>query len=72
MFRNMASWDSLIRLVLAAGSIGAFIALHAAGWAAAALMVFAGIMTLTALTRFCPIYRVCGLRTGGKGDCCGT
>ncbi|GAA4399405.1 hypothetical protein GCM10023168_06660 [Fodinibacter luteus] len=63
MTANVGSTDKVIRLVLAlAAVVGAFVA----GFTTVAgilLLVLAAVLAVTAVTGFCPLYRVLGLST---------
>lgn len=64
MTRNMANIDRLLRAVVVAPL--AVLAAYLLGWTSAAgiiLVAVAAVMLLTALTGFCPLYAILGLRT---------
>lgn len=62
-YRNMAGWDRSLRLFVGL----AMLALGAAGVAPAlgsiALLIFAWVPLLTALSGWCPFYSLLGVRT---------
>jgi len=62
-YRNMAGWDRLLRLVVGLAMLG----LGAAGFAPAllslALLIFAWVPLLTALSGWCPFYSLLGVQT---------
>jgi len=63
MIKNMGSADRIIRLVIAA--IAAYLYFGEnleAPWGTVALVV-GGIMLLTSLINFCPLYRIFGIST---------
>jgi ACR3 family arsenite efflux pump ArsB len=60
-FKNVGTADRIVRLVLAAALL--YFAAQSTGAVAIALLVAAGVLVLTSLVRFCPIYRVFGIRT---------
>jgi Inner membrane protein YgaP-like, transmembrane domain len=64
MNANVGSTDKVIRLVLA---LVAVVAAFVAGVSSAlgiVLLVLGVVLAVTALTGFCPIYRVLGMSTG--------
>lgn len=63
MIKNMGSADRIIRLVIAAIAAYLYFGEYlAAPWGTVALVV-GGIMLLTSLINFCPLYRIFGIRT---------
>jgi len=67
MSANMGNIDRVIRLLVAVAAIAlVFIGPFASGgwgWERIALAGAGAIMLLTSLVKFCPLYRVLGLRT---------
>ncbi|MCD6023200.1 MAG: hypothetical protein K0Q91_116 [Fibrobacteria bacterium] len=60
-FKNMGTVDRIVRLVLAAALL--YFAAQSTGTVAIVLLVAAAVLVLTSLVRFCPIYRIFGIRT---------
>lgn len=65
-YRNMAGWDRLLRLLLGLAMLAAGAAGVAPGLASIALLIFAWVPLLTALSGWCPFYSLLGVRTGGS------
>ncbi len=59
----MSTADSIVRLIVAAGLVTAFFAGWVQGILGIILLVVAGIFTLTAFVRFCPLYTLFGIKT---------
>ncbi|HSL65052.1 MAG TPA: DUF2892 domain-containing protein [Gaiellaceae bacterium] len=68
MQRNMGTADRLVRgILIAPAATIAAVAAGAATLAGVVLLVLAAIMLVTALTGFCPLYRLFGIDTLGRG-----
>lgn len=65
---NMGSLDRIIRLIIGVVALIApfYLSLAPSSIPAIVLFVVAGIMIVTALTRFCPLYTIFGLRTAPR------
>jgi len=63
MQKNMGTIDRVIRLLLAA--VAVFLAYNGTltGASATVALVVAGVLVLTSLVRFCPLYRLVGMST---------
>ncbi len=62
---NMGTLDRIARLLTAAVIIALYFMNVVTGTVAIALLVFAGILILTSLVSFCPLYLPFGLHTNG-------
>ncbi|MGA0559692.1 YgaP family membrane protein [Larkinella sp. VNQ87] len=63
MKKNIGFSDKTVRMLIAAVLLGVFIADLLSGvWAAVALIV-AGLMIVTSLVNFCPLYHLLGIST---------
>ena len=69
MIRNMGKFDTIVRLLVAAAAAGLYHEKIITGFWGAALMALAGVLVVTGLFRFCPLYLPFGIRTNGK-ECC--
>ena len=70
MIMNMGKFDRTFRLLLVA-IIGVLHFKHIiTGTLGIVLLVLAGVLLLTSLFRFCPLYLPFGIRTNGKKECC--
>jgi hypothetical protein len=68
MQRNMGTADRLVRgILIAPAATIAAVPAGAATLAGVVLLVLAAIMLVTALTGFCPLYRLFGIDTLGRG-----
>lgn len=68
MQRNMGTLDRLVRgLVIAPAATIVALGVGAGTIAGVILLVVAAIMVATALAGFCPLYRLLGLDTRGRG-----
>jgi hypothetical protein len=56
--KNLGSWDQVVRIFLALGMFGWYLAGGSRWWALGGLILLA-----TVLMRWCPIYASCGLST---------
>lgn len=63
MTRNESGLDRIIRVVIAIAAVAGAAALGFGSVGAWILLVVAGIMLVTAVTGFCPLYRVFGIST---------
>lgn len=63
LFRNEASWDRTLRLVLGLVMLG----LGASGWlneiGSMALLIFGWVPLLTSVSGWCPVYSLLGIST---------
>jgi hypothetical protein len=64
MNANVGSTDKVIRLVLALVAVVVAFATGVTSALGIVLLVLGVVLAVTALTGFCPIYRVLGLSTG--------
>ncbi|MEO8589382.1 MAG: DUF2892 domain-containing protein [Flavobacteriales bacterium] len=60
---NLSGADRVIRLILAAITIGLYFSGTVAGTPGIVLMVVAAVLALTSFVSFCPIYAALGWRT---------
>ena len=63
MSRNESGLDRIIRVVIAIAAVAGAAAVGFGSVGAWILLVVAGIMLVTAVTGFCPLYRVFGVST---------
>ena len=63
MEKNIGSIDKIIRLVLSAVFVTMFATELVTGTLGIVLLVVSGILTLTAVVNFCPIWAAIGFRT---------
>lgn len=66
MKRNEASWDRILRVVIAALIAALIIMGIIEGTWAIVLGIVGGILLITALTGFCALYALFGIRTGKR------
>jgi hypothetical protein len=66
MKKNMSSADRVIRLIIAAILVTLYATQVVTGTLSLVALVVAGILALTSVVNFCPLYRVLGLSTIGK------
>jgi hypothetical protein len=59
----MGTADKLLRAFIAALIAILFVQEIITGWIAVVFLIAAGILVLTSLVRFCPIYSLFGIRT---------
>ena len=64
MNANVGSTDKVIRLVLALVAVVVAFATGVSSALGIVLLVLGVVLAVTALTGFCPIYRVLGMSTG--------
>ncbi len=64
---NMGKFDRLIRLLLAAVVIALYFTGKIDGNTAIILGIIAFIFIVTSFIKFCPLYKVLGIRTNQKG-----
>jgi hypothetical protein len=64
--KNMGTIDRIIRVVLALGVLGLYLAHQITGTAAIVLGVLAVIFVLTSMISFCPLYAPFKFSTRGK------
>ena len=62
VIQNIATADKVTRLLVSAVIVILFVTDLMGGPLAAGLLSLAGILTLTALVGFCPIYRILGVK----------
>lgn len=67
MKSNLNSVDRILRIVLAVVVVILFFTNTITGTLGIALLVAAGIILLTGLINFCPIYALLGISTAKKG-----
>lgn len=63
MKRNMGNIDRAIRLALVVGIAGLYFGNLISGTLAIVGLVVGGILLLTSMVNFCPLYAVLGVRT---------
>lgn len=63
MTRNESGLDRIIRVVIAIAAVAGAAAVGFGSVGAWILLVVAGTMLVTAVTGFCPLYRVFGIST---------
>ncbi len=61
MEKNMATWDRVIRIVLAIVFIGLAVKEQGAWWI---LGIIGIVFIITSVVGFCPLYKVVGFKTG--------
>jgi hypothetical protein len=66
MKKNVGSIDKLIRVLLAILAVILFFTHVVSGVLGIILLVLAGILVLTSLVSFCPLYFPFGINTGTK------
>ncbi|MDH5603653.1 MAG: DUF2892 domain-containing protein [Cyclobacteriaceae bacterium] len=68
MEKNLGALDRIIRLVVAATIAVLYFSGIISGTLAIVLLVVAGILVLTSLITFCPLYALFGLTSTGKNQ----
>jgi hypothetical protein len=63
MKKNMGSIDKIIRIILAAIFAILYFAGIVTGTLGIILLVLAGVLVLTSIISFCPLYPIIGLKT---------
>ncbi|HID51669.1 MAG TPA: DUF2892 domain-containing protein [Anaerolineae bacterium] len=63
MSKNMASWDRIVRIVLALVFVGLIVTGTVSGWLAIVLGILAAVFVVTSLIGFCPLYAPLHLST---------
>lgn len=63
MQRNMGRWDRIIRAGVAIVAVAIAFGVGVTSPAGIAALILGGVMAATAAVGFCPLYRVCGLRS---------
>lgn len=66
MNANIGSTDKAIRIVLAIVIVGLFFTNIISGTLGIVLMIIAGVLLLTSLINFCPLYSLLGISTQKK------
>lgn len=66
MKKNMGFADRLIRTIIALIIVVLFLMNYLPGTLGVVLMVIAGILVLTSLVSFCPLYTIFGFSTASK------
>ncbi|HEY3371601.1 MAG TPA: DUF2892 domain-containing protein [Prolixibacteraceae bacterium] len=66
MNKNMGSIDKVIRILIVVAIAVLFFTKVLTGTAAVILLVVAGILLLTVLVSFCPIWAILGIKTVRK------
>ena len=66
MKKNMGNTDRIIRVIIAVLIAALYFAEMITGTVAVVLLVIGGIIVLTSLTGFCPLYALFGLNTRHK------
>lgn len=68
MRKNINTADRFIRVIIAAIAAVLLLTNAVTGTAAIVMMAVAGIVLLTGVINFCPIYYVLGISTSGKEE----
>ncbi len=63
MKKNVISLDKVIRILIAAGIVVLFLMNVISGTLGIVLLVVAGVLVLTSLLGFCPLYWLLGIST---------
>ncbi|HIP73213.1 MAG TPA: DUF2892 domain-containing protein [Anaerolineae bacterium] len=63
MSKNMASWDRIVRIVLALVFVGLIVTGTVSGWLAIVLGILAAVFVVTSLIGLCPLYAPLHLST---------
>ena len=63
MKKNVVSLDKVIRILIAAGIVVLFLMNVISGTVGIVLFVVAGVLVLTSLLGFCPLYWLLGIST---------
>jgi hypothetical protein len=63
MKKNMATADSIVRLIISAIMATLFFMKVVEGTLGIIMLVLAGVFTLTSVIRFCPLYAIFGIST---------
>jgi hypothetical protein len=66
MKSNLGSPDKVIRILIAVAVLVLYLTHVISGTLGIVLLVVGGVLALTAIINFCPIYYVLGLRTNKK------
>ncbi len=66
MKSNLGSPDKIIRILIAVAVLVLYLTHVISGTLGIVLLVVGGVLALTAIINFCPIYFVLGLRTNKK------
>ncbi len=66
MKKNMGTADKVIRILVALGIVGLYVANVISGTIAIVLLLLAGIFILTSFISFCPLYSPFGISTRKK------
>lgn len=68
--KNMGKFDRSLRLLLAVAISVLYFKHIITGTFGIILLVVAGVLLLTSLISFCPLYLLLGIRTNEKKKCC--
>lgn len=63
MKKNMATADSIVRLIISAIMVTLYFMKIVEGTLGIIMLVLAGVFTLTSVVRFCPLYAIFGIST---------
>lgn len=63
MKNNMGNTDRIVRILIAILFVALYFTNTVSGTLGIVLLVIAGILTLTSLVNFCPLYRLLGIDT---------
>jgi len=66
MKKNIGTMDKVIRILLAVVVVSLYFANVLSGTLAIVLLVLSGVLVLTSLISFCPLYLPFGINTGKK------
>lgn len=68
MKKNIGTIDSLIRILIAAFILILYTCNFISGILGIVLLIFGGILVLTSLSNFCPLYIAFGISTSNKNE----
>jgi uncharacterized membrane protein len=68
MSRNESNLDRMIRVAVAAVAVVGALAVGASSVLGVVLAIVAAILVVTAAVGFCPLYRLLGISTDGRGS----
>lgn len=66
MKQNVGTIDKVVRIIIALSVVGLYLANQISGTTAIILLILSGILILTSLISFCPLYLPFGLSTKKK------
>ena len=68
MSRNESNLDRMIRVAVAVVAVVGALAVGASSVLGVVLVIVAAILVVTAAVGFCPLYRLLGISTDGRGS----